>query len=192
MLSRAGTTATIQSAAASLDERATQQQVDKVELTMASGYHEWSAELVNAKVAGVRSRSRLGADGESGGSVQAQSRQAEFVAAAIEMQMAHKRSELQWRSDREYCCRLSLAWAFNWGVMITACLFAITYGIMLEDAATQRMAITWLISYGITFAIIEPVQVLLMTAAPWLFEDTTQFGRLCLRCRAVYNELCAP
>jgi len=121
-----------------------------------------------------------------------QALQSDFVATAIRAQLRHKLSTLAWRTDSEYHCRLAIAWAFNGAVMVVACLFAIIYALKLKDAATRRMAVTWLISYGVTFAIIEPFQVLMMTCAPWLFEDTTRFGRFCLRCRSVYNELCAP
>jgi len=45
---------------------------------------------------------------------------------------------------------------------------------------------------GLTFAVVEPFQVILLVCAPCLFDEETRLGRCMGRCRFVYNELCAP
>lgn len=54
------------------------------------------------------------------------------------------------------------------------------------------MSLAWLFAYGVTFAIIEPAQVVLLTTAPFLQNEDTACGRAISRCRFIYNELCAP
>ena len=52
--------------------------------------------------------------------------------------------------------------------------------------------LSWLIAYGITFAVIEPLQVCVIVCAPWLFDEKTRLGRFMKRLQYVYNEICAP
>ncbi len=54
------------------------------------------------------------------------------------------------------------------------------------------MVVSWLIAYACTFAIVEPIQVLLLASTPCLFVDTNRCGRCLMRARFVYNELIAP
>ena len=43
-----------------------------------------------------------------------------------------------------------------------------------------------------TFAIIEPIQVVILALAPFLFNEETRLGRCLARIRYVYNELLSP
>ena len=54
------------------------------------------------------------------------------------------------------------------------------------------MALSWLIAYGVTFLIVEPLQVLCIACSPCCFDEDTRFGRCMSWMRFVYNELCAP
>ena len=61
-----------------------------------------------------------------------------------------------------------------------------------EVREVQVMALGWLTSYAITFAIVEQFQVLVLSAGPSLLNEEHRCGRCMVRCRTIYNELCAP
>ena len=111
---------------------------------------------------------------------------------ALEAQLVQKRRDLRWRGPVEYTVRYTLAWLFNIAVLLVACFVSIIYALKFHDKATKKMAISWLIAYGVTFAIVEPLQVLIITCAPCIFDEDRKCGRLMVRCRFAYNELCAP
>lgn len=54
------------------------------------------------------------------------------------------------------------------------------------------MLLSWLVAYGWTFAIVEPVQILVMALAPSIVSEDTRCGRCCARVQFVYNELFSP
>jgi len=114
------------------------------------------------------------------------------AAVTIELQLRKVRKELRWRGPRERACRVGAAWAFNLTVLVLAYLVSIIFCARFGERETSTMSVSWLIAYGLTFLLIEPVQVLLLAGAPFLFDETTLVGRCCLRVRLVYNELCAP
>merc|ERR1712146_90823 len=107
-------------------------------------------------------------------------------------QLKRKRSELRWRGKWEYKIRVFLGWAFSFTVFGLALLCSIIYAGMFGNNETTAMCIAWLMAYGWTFAIVEPVQVLILAGAPCLFNEDTRCGRCMLRCQFMYNELCAP
>ena len=71
---------------------------------------------------------------------------------------------------------------------VVSIIFAASFG----DKQTAKMCMTWLIAYGITFALVEPFQVLVLAGAPCLFNEDHRCGRCMVSCRYYYNELCAP
>lgn len=54
------------------------------------------------------------------------------------------------------------------------------------------MIVSWGVSYLLTFTIVEPFQVLLLSSAPWLCDEETRLGRCCSWIRFIYNELLSP
>merc|ERR1711998_111940 len=112
-----------------------------------------------------------------------------FAAVAIEAQIRAKRKELGWRGPKEYACRITLAWLFNFLVPGICYLYAIILSIKFGEAQTANMILTWLIAYGWTFLLVEPAQVLILAGTPCMFNEETKCGRCCVRARFVYNEL---
>ena len=55
---------------------------------------------------------------------------------------------------------MTLAWTFVLALMCFMLFVSLIYGLKFQEKATNNMVLTWLIAYGLTFAIIEPVQVL--------------------------------
>mmetsp|Transcript_20586 Transcript_20586/g.52395 ORF Transcript_20586/g.52395 Transcript_20586/m.52395 type:complete len:522 (+) Transcript_20586:3-1568(+) len=116
----------------------------------------------------------------------------QMVTATLQAMLTKRRQELGWRSPFVYNTRVLLAWAFNVGVLMVACFFSIVYALKFQEAATRNMCMAWLVAYGVTFAVVEPVQVIVIALAPSLSDEDSRVGRFCGRCRFVYNELCAP
>jgi len=116
-----------------------------------------------------------------------------FEMVLIQAQIRKKRRDLGWRGEREFKARLTFAWAVNM-VIIPALLltYSIACAVSLGEAETNTMCVSWLVAYLITFAIIEPVQVVLLAGQPWLCDEDSRCGRCCARVRFVYNELLAP
>ena len=75
------------------------------------------------------------------------------------------------------------------GVML---YYSIIQSALFGNNQTLAMILGWLTSYGLTFAVVEPFQVLVLAGAPCLFDEETRIGRCCVRCRTIYNELCSP
>uniref|UniRef100_A0A7S2IYL5 EF-hand domain-containing protein n=1 Tax=Haptolina brevifila TaxID=156173 RepID=A0A7S2IYL5_9EUKA len=112
--------------------------------------------------------------------------------AMREKRLSNRLQELGWRSPCEYKIRQVMAWSFNVSTLLAFLFVSLIYGLKFGNQQTKNMCLSWLMSYGITFAIVEPFQVLLLACAPCLFNEETRVGRWCGRCRFVYNELCAP
>ena len=111
---------------------------------------------------------------------------------AVLAQLKAKRKELRWRSNGEFYCRLSIAWAAQFAICGVAYWYAIICAISFGNNQTTAFIVSWVIAYGWTFAIVEPAQVLLLAGAPCLCDEETRLGRCCSNIRFVYNELCAP
>ena len=76
--------------------------------------------------------------------------------------------------------------------MLFSCLVSLIYALKYREEATKSMVMSWLIAYGVTFAIVEPMQVLVLVCAPCLFDEETRLGRFMSWLRYIYNELCSP
>ncbi len=114
-----------------------------------------------------------------------------IAVTAVEAMIENRRKELRWRSPREYCCRQVLAWAFAFGLLLLMLLLSFIYALKYQEAAMQQIMLGWLFAYGVTFAVVEPVQIVLLAAFPASTDDT-KTGRCVARCRLIYNELLAP
>ena len=116
----------------------------------------------------------------------------DLAAVAIELIMHEKIDAIGWRGPREHCVRSSLAWLFNYLVFFFALLVALIYALKFGEVTMSKALITWAVAYGWTFAIVEPVQVVILALSPCLFDEETRCGRCMVRGRTMYNELCAP
>ena len=114
---------------------------------------------------------------------------ATVVAAA---QLQAKLKSLRWRRPWVVKIRWTLAWLFNYLLMGLNLFYSLIIAIKFGDGPTSLMIGSWVLAYGCTFAIIEPVQVIFLAATPWLFTDDTRCGRCMIRARFIYNELLAP
>lgn len=119
--------------------------------------------------------------------------QSDLAVASLQAQLAHRKREMQWRGPVEYQLRHTLAWLVNVAVILISLFLSLIYALKFNDKATKQMAVAWLVAYGVTFAIVEPLQVIILVCAPaWLFDDDNACGRAMNRIRFIYNELCAP
>ena len=116
----------------------------------------------------------------------------DMASIVILAQLRAKKKALRWRGKWEFRIRQALAWSFNFAIVGMGCLICIILGAMFGENQVQVMALGWLTSYAITFAIVEPFQVLVLSAGPCLFNEEHRCGRCMVRCRTIYNELCAP
>jgi len=110
------------------------------------------------------------------------------AAAALEKKL----SDMRWRRSWVVKIRSLLSWAFQYFVMFIFFFYSFLVALKFKESATNKMLMGWVIAYSCTFAIVEPVQVLLLAATPCLFVETNKCGRCLLRCRFIYNELLAP
>jgi len=152
------------------------------------------AELANIDAAADQSKRSL--SGRLSGLMKADTTPApdrmDLASVAVLAQIRSKRKELRWRPKWEYYLRLSLSWSFNFALMGICFLFSIIYSVSFGNNKTFAMVISWALAYGWTFAIVEPVQILILAGAPCLFNEDHACGRCMVRARFVYNELCAP
>ena len=110
----------------------------------------------------------------------------------LELQLQKELKELGWRSDREFRIRQCIAWTFNVTVLIIALYYSFILAIRFGEIQTFTFVLGWMISYGWTFAIVEPVQVLLLACCPCMWNEDHACGRCMQRIRFVYNELFSP
>jgi len=114
--------------------------------------------------------------------------QAAAVASLVEWGRKYR-----WRSDCEFWSRVALAWTFNIFIYIVASIASLTYGVVkFQGAATNYMLVGWGIAAVQIYIVLEPLQILIIVFAPWLFNEDTNCGRCCGRVRFWYNELFAP
>ena len=116
----------------------------------------------------------------------------DLASVAILAQLKAKRQVLRWRGKWEYRARLGLSWAANFTICGLAYMYSIALAVKFGNNDTTGMIISWLVAYGWTFAIVEPVQVIILAGTPCLFDEETRCGRCMSRARFIYNELCAP
>lgn len=154
--------------------------------------------LAGVKAAGKRMEGRMmeGKLGKLDAGAMLKSKSAtnagDFASVVLEAQIANKRKSLRWRGPCEYRSRMCCAWITNFSIVFVSLLISITLGAKFGENATSAMCISWLMAYGWTFLLVEPFQILVLAGAPCLFNEDHRCGRCMVRCRFVYNELCAP
>ena len=62
-----------------------------------------------------------------------------------------------WRSPCEYWTRYVLAWLANVLMLLALLFVSAIYCLGFGEAQTRPMVLAWMISYGWTFAVVEPV-----------------------------------
>ena len=115
-----------------------------------------------------------------------------YTALQCALPLQKELKELGWRSDREFRIRQCIAWTFNVTVLIIALYYSFILAIRFGEIQTFTFVLGWMISYGWTFAIVEPVQVLLLACCPCMWNEDHACGRCMQRIRFVYNELFSP
>ena len=118
-------------------------------------------------------------------------RSADSEAAAIEERIRQRVAELRWRSANAFICRQAVAWALTLVLTLLALFTSVVYALKFGEATMSTCLIAWAIAYGWTFAVVQPIQVLILALAPGLFTDDTRCGRCMLRVKEFYNELLA-
>jgi len=153
----------------------------------------WSGEALEGSIASVRNKLHVRSAAETAEEQEARKlRELQMVATTLRAVLAKRQEELGWRSPCAYNTRMLLAWLFNVGVLLVGCFFSVIYALKFQEEATRNMCMAWLVAYGVTFAFVEPFQVLVIACFPGLSNEDTACGRFCGRCRFMYNELCAP
>jgi len=114
------------------------------------------------------------------------------ILAKEQQKLTDKMQFLGWRPPWQYQLRYKIAWTVNIIVLLQFMFVSLIYALKFGEQATANMVMSWVLAYGVTFALVEPIQVILLVCAPCLFDENTKCGRCMGRCRFVYNELCAP
>ena len=114
---------------------------------------------------------------------------ATVAAAAV---LDAKLTKLRWRRPFVVRTRMAIAWLIQFAAMGIFLFYSLIIALKFGEGSTRLMIGSWVLAYGCTFAIIEPVQVLLLSLLPCLFVDSHSCGRCLLRMRFVYNEFLSP
>lgn len=133
-----------------------------------------------------RWRARTNADAQDGAGRE------DFGTVVFQAQLAKKKEDLALRGPNERRCRACLAWTFNLTVLMVMCMVSLVFGAKFGEQQMNQICIGWLVAYGWTIALVEPVIILIMACAPCFMDERTRLGRVCSRLRRVYVELCAP
>jgi len=67
----------------------------------------------------------------------------------------------------------------------------VIYGRLLGKQQTNEMLIGWFIATGQAWAVIEPLQILILAVVPMFIVEDSCAGRCFERVRTVYNEIFA-
>jgi len=98
-----------------------------------------------------------------------------------------------WRTQREVAVRQTIAWTFNVSVYVLAGLVVLTYGVKALGPSVMSATLrSWLMGMAQCFLIVEPLQVFIVAAFPFLVNDETHFGRCLRRVQSFYNEYMSP
>ena len=112
-------------------------------------------------------------------------------AAAIEERIQRRVSELRWRSHQSYVCRQTVAWAIALMLNLISLFTSLIYALKFGEATMNACMVAWAIAYGWTFAVAQPIQVMILVLTPGLFSEETRCGKAMMRLRKCYNELLA-
>ena len=106
--------------------------------------------------------------------------------------LKHEKTTLRWRTDRTYYFRLALAWTLAAVVYLLSLFLVLLYSAAYGRKDSASVLLSWITSLGCSFAIIEPVQVVILSTLPFLFDDQTRLGRCLERGRWFYLEFLSP
>merc|ERR1711871_382508 len=101
-------------------------------------------------------------------------RKLDVAAVAVHAQINAKMEDLKWRSSSEYRRRQILAWMFNIFTVLILCFVSLIYALKFGQATMKNLVIAWLVAYGWTFAIVEPIQVFIFAILPCLMSEDTR------------------
>jgi hypothetical protein len=101
-------------------------------------------------------------------------------------QAFQKAKEPKKRSLREIvdCGRITLAWVFNIAFYLIMCWFTYTYAILFGPEETKGWLMSFVLASGQAWLIIEPFEVVLLVALPFLFDN-----KCVANCRETAKEL---
>ena len=101
-------------------------------------------------------------------------------------QAFQKAKEPKKRSLREIvdCGRITLAWVFNIAFYLIMCWFTYTYAILFGPEETNGWLMSFVLASGQAWLIIEPFEVVLLVALPFLFDN-----KCVANCRETAKEL---
>lgn len=115
-----------------------------------------------------------------------------FAAVVKAAQKASYLNRKLWRSERSVGYRQSFAWTFNAFIYFLCALLSLSFGVKFGSDSTNEMITVWCIAMFQIYIIIEPIQILIVVLAPQLCDDSTAYGRCCLRARYCYNDFFQP
>ena len=98
--------------------------------------------------------------------------------AAIQERIRERVAELRWRGANAFVSRQAFAWALTLGLTLLALFMSVMYALKFGEATMSACLIAWAIAVGWTFAVVQPIQVLILALAPGLFKNDTRCGRL--------------
>ena len=116
----------------------------------------------------------------------------DLMAVVIEARIQQRIDDIGWRDDREFFIRRTIAWIVNVSAMLFTLFVSFIYALKFGEYTMAKALVSWAIAYGWTFLLVEPFQVFFLAFSPCLFDEDTRCGRNMVRCRTIYNELCAP
>ena len=103
-------------------------------------------------------------------------------------ELAKRVRDERWRGWKERTARVTIAWLLNFLLMGLLLFWSVLLCLMFGDRDVTQIVASWLIAFAATALIVEPVQILLLAAAPLLFSEGNACGRCMQRVRFVYNE----
>ena len=139
-----------------------------------------------------RQTSKAVQDTGAGSKTRRPSDMSDLATVAAVAALEAKLTDMRWRHPWSVIFRKVVAWIFNFFVMGICMFYSLIIALKFGEDSTRLMIASWVLAYGATFAIIEPLQIILLAATPFLFVDTNACGRCALRARFIYNEYLAP
>jgi hypothetical protein len=113
------------------------------------------------------------------------------VHRAANLALKQKRVQMGRRSKRSYHARTMLAWAAALACFTVCAMMAVVYGRLFGPSRTNDMLLGWLLATGQTWAVLEPLQIVIVAALPVLVSQESCVMRTYERARYIYNEYLA-
>ena len=97
----------------------------------------------------------------------------------------------RWISDRLYYGRSAMAWFLVAFMSFVTGLASMAFAVQFGNNQTRDMLIGWGISVTWCFAIVEPVQIIVVTCIPFFIAEDSRCYVCFENIRWAYNEVCA-